>query len=101
MDELRELEAWYLAQCNGDWEHEYEIRIGNLDNPGWTVSIPLADTDLQDVPFAEINDMAPVRDWLHCWVEDDQWRADGGPLMLTPMLRRFLDWAAAARSTAT
>jgi hypothetical protein len=101
MDELRELQEWYLSQCDGDWEHEYGVRIGNLDNPGWTISIPVDDTDLEDVPFPEIRDMSPGREWYRCWVEDGEWRAVGGPLMLSQLLRHFLDWAAAARLRAT
>jgi hypothetical protein len=50
MDEIRELQQWYLAQCDGDWEHEWGVQIGTLDNPGWVMapsrlgdgSIPIA-----------------------------------------------------------
>lgn len=33
-DVLERLERWYAAQCNGDWEHTYGVKIGYLDNPG-------------------------------------------------------------------
>ncbi|GHB54781.1 hypothetical protein GCM10010331_48120 [Streptomyces xanthochromogenes] len=32
---LDRLQSWYSAQCNGDWEHEWGIKIDTLDNPGW------------------------------------------------------------------
>jgi len=25
------LQDWYLAQCNGDWEHEFGIKIDTLE----------------------------------------------------------------------
>ncbi len=101
MDELRRLQAWYDAQCDGDWEHEFGVRIETLDNPGWSVRIPLKRTELEDVPFAEVNDTTPERDWLFCRVEEAEWRGAGGPLMLPAILRRFLDWAAAVRPEVT
>ena len=36
---LQSLQDWYLAQCNGDWEHTYGVSIGTLDNPGWTLDV--------------------------------------------------------------
>ena len=27
------LQSWYQSQCDGDWEHEFGIRIETLDNP--------------------------------------------------------------------
>jgi len=97
MDELRELQDWYLSQCDGDWEHQNGINIVSLDNPGWTVDIALAGTELEHVPFVEINDMAPEQEWARCWVDDAGWHGAGGPLMLTSLLRHFLNWTRAAR----
>jgi hypothetical protein len=34
MDALSRLQAWYFAQCDGEWEHSYGIHIENCDNPG-------------------------------------------------------------------
>jgi hypothetical protein len=39
---LQWLQEWYLEQCDREWEHEYGIKIGTLDNPGWTITIDLA-----------------------------------------------------------
>jgi hypothetical protein len=46
MDIFAELQRWYEAQCNGDWEHHNGITIESCDNPGWWVKIDLADTSL-------------------------------------------------------
>jgi hypothetical protein len=47
-DVLIELRAWYLAQCDDEWEHAYGINIETLDNPGWSIRIDLVDTPLGD-----------------------------------------------------
>jgi hypothetical protein len=39
MDEFSELQDWYAAHCNGEWEHQHGVVIESLDNPGWWVKI--------------------------------------------------------------
>ena len=101
MDELQQLQAWYASQCDGDWEHEYGIKIENVDNPGWSVSIPLAGTELESCGYETVSDMTPPTEWLHCRVSESaegrRWEGSGGPLMLSQILRRFLDWASAQK----
>ncbi|MFE6026463.1 Imm53 family immunity protein [Streptomyces niveus] len=40
------LRNWYAQQCDGEWEHERGVRIATIDNPGWTVSIDLEESEL-------------------------------------------------------
>ncbi len=40
-DVLGELQGWFLAHCNGDWEHSHGVSIATLDNPGWSIEINL------------------------------------------------------------
>jgi hypothetical protein len=94
MDALQELQKWYHAQCDGDWEHGESVKIGTLDNPGWRVSINLVDTDLAEQPFAEIQRLEHEIDWIHCRVRDGRWEGRGGPLMLEQILRTVLAWVA-------
>ena len=91
--ELAELQSWYDAQCDGDWEHEYGVRIETLDNPGWSVEIDVADTALDGREFSPVEDLAPEREWMRCTVSEGQFRGAGGPPMLGRILRAFLDWA--------
>jgi hypothetical protein len=93
VDELRQLQDWYASQCDGDWEHSFGVRIETLDNPGWSVQIDLEGTDLEDVPFAEIKDMAPEREWIRCWVEGGRWNGVGGTFTLPAILAHFLTWS--------
>lgn len=91
--ELDELQRWYESQCDGEWEHEFGIRIYTLDNPGWSIAIDLAETSLEGRDFAPIRETASERDWVMCRVSDGKFLGHGGPLALGRILRAFLDWA--------
>ena len=91
---LQRLQDWYLAQCNGDWEHTYGVSIGTLDNPGWTLDVELTDTSLASKPFATLKqDMEHPTDWIHCSVSDLKFRGACGPLKLESVIEIFLAWA--------
>src|ERR1700682_6352449 len=51
MKELSELQDWYTAHRDGDWEHQYGVTIESLDNPGWWVRIDLQQTELECITF--------------------------------------------------
>ena len=96
-DELRELQAWYLQNCDGDWEHDKAIRLATIDNPGWSVRIRLEGTRLESVAFAGVEERYQHEtEWVRCWVEEGHFHAAGGPEQLNRMLRIFLDWATRA-----
>lgn len=99
MNVLAELQSWYAAQCNRDWEHERGIEIGTLDNPGWRLTINLEGTTLEHVPFSEASNLEPEVDWFRCWIQDGKFQAAGGPFMLERMLRIFVDWMKSVGST--
>jgi hypothetical protein len=93
-DALARLETWYLAQCNGDWEHSYGVKIGTLDNPGWCFEIDLQETVLDGRAFAPVQIERSELDWLTCSIEDDRaFHAYCGPHNLHEALGVFLDWA--------
>ena len=102
--ELEELQRWYLAQCDGDWEHEYGIDIGNINNPGWLLAIHVEGTDLAGREFERMVIERSDGDWFHCWVgvpdrpnancvRARAFQAACGPENLPEALRIFLDWA--------
>lgn len=90
---LGDLQRWYSARCNGDWEHEFGIKIDTLDNPGWSVDIQLAGTGLADVAFEEVNRNESEREWMICRVRKKVFEGRGGPHMLGAIIRTFLQWA--------
>lgn len=71
---LADLQAWYAAQCDGDWEHSYGVKIGTMDNPGWSLKVDLTDTLLEDKEFAPVKTEEVAGLWLDCQVQDKKFR---------------------------
>jgi len=91
---LDRLQDWYLGQCNGDWEHQYGVKIDTLDNPGWDVEIDIRDTYLAGREFSKISIQRKEEDnWLLCWVNDEKFIGSCGPKNLEELLNVFFDWA--------
>lgn len=99
MNVLQQLQNWYFSQCNGDWEHQYGVTVGTLDNPGWILTVDLEGTALSGRPFPESRHGIGVQsepegnDWIHCYVNDNKFEGRGGPQKLEEMIRVFLSWA--------
>lgn len=87
------LQAWYVANCDGDWEHQYGIKIETLDNPGWSVSIELERTPLDGLDFERVEVTRDANDWVLARVDGNTWLFDGGPLNLSEGLHLFREWA--------
>ncbi|MFI5925028.1 immunity 53 family protein [Micromonospora sp. NPDC051543] len=94
------LQAWYATQCDGEWEHEYGIRIETLDNPGWSVRIDLGDTALSGMAYERQEIRRSEHDWVLTWVEKDQFGAACGPLNLGEALHLFRQWVETATRVA-
>jgi len=93
---LSRLSAWYLAQCDGDWEHDSGVKIDTLDNPGWRVEINLEGTPLEGVAFETREDQYDDKThWLRCWRDATHFHAACGPGRLEDALLAFLAWAGA------
>jgi hypothetical protein len=99
MSEVARLAAWYYRQCNGEWEHQYGVDIGTLDNPGWTLTVDLAETTLETVPYSPIReglgpDAHPAASgWISCKLVDRQWKGAGDESKLERLIREFVTWA--------
>ena len=99
MSSLQELQSWYSAECNGDWEHSFGVSIETLDNPGWLIKIDLEETSLLGKKFEECSYGLETEDdhpeWVHCKVDEAQFIGSGGPLKLEEIIDIFLAWARA------
>jgi hypothetical protein len=95
-DLIHQLQAWYAAHCDGEWEHAYGVKIDTVDNPGWSVVIDLARTPLADAQFVELKDLEAGDEWIHCVVNDRRFQGHGGPTMLSRIIRVFLEWSSQA-----
>ncbi|TWT10180.1 immunity 53 family protein [Reyranella sp. CPCC 100927] len=101
-DTLLKLQAWYHAQCNGDWEHTYGITIDTLDNPGWCLTVELTDTYLYETEFdSVVFNGEHVDDWFQCKRKSSPALFDAacGPNHLSTVIGIFLDWAEANKVT--
>lgn len=99
VDQLEDLQQWYAAQCNGDWEHRRGVKIESCDNPGWWVKIDVLGTALQGRTFTALAESVdpqgfPVGPrWLRCHVQDGVWHGAGDATKLPIILQHFLSWA--------
>jgi elongation factor P hydroxylase len=92
-DTLNWLQAWYAAQCNGEWEHSWGIKIDNIDNPGWIVTIDLRETELFEKAFEKLNIKRSELDWIMCFVKEAKFEIRCGPKNLTDALEIFRKFA--------
>lgn len=93
IDELTWLQQWYLAQCDGDWEHEHGVEIGTLDNPGWHIEVDLVRTNLEGASFTPAKVERTAIDWFSCAVASEKFKASCGPRNLSEVIVMFRKWA--------
>jgi hypothetical protein len=90
---LQRLQQWYLAECNGDWEHSYGVKIETLDNPGWHVVIDLSETawaNLSVEPTPAVLD-EDEPNWIHYKIHDGRFQGACGPIQLEELLNKFFE----------
>lgn len=87
------IQNWFVGQCNEEWEHSYGIKIETLDNPGWTVTIDIAGTYLEDETMEKVSTERSENDWINCSVVNKQFKGYGGPQQLKEILENFKCWA--------
>jgi hypothetical protein len=46
------INKWLIINCNGDWEHEFGVRIISSDVPGWNIELDLSKTCLESTNFS-------------------------------------------------
>lgn len=92
-DDFLWLQKWYHTHCDGDWEHSNGIRLETLDNPGWSLTVDLQDTELEGEKFQKVKIERSKDDWLICTVKDSKFDGACGPANLPEVLKLFRDWA--------
>ena len=90
---LEDIQRWYAAQCDGDWEHNFGLSIQTMDNPGWSVKVNLEDTLLENLPFEAVYVGDGSGIWLSCHVKKCFFVGYGDPSQLSRILEIFLTWA--------
>ena len=93
MSVFTDLQKWYASNCDGEWEHDYGVKIETLDNPGWGVTVDLDETNLEDREFQNVEDKPSEESWMECFVEGAKFRGFGDPGRLEQILGIFIAWA--------
>jgi len=93
LNTLTWLQDWYASHCNGKWEHSWGIKIDNIDNPGWMVTIDLRETELSEKIFPDVRIERSETDWIQCSVKEFQFRILCGPKNLEEALLIFRTYA--------
>jgi hypothetical protein len=90
---LARLQQWYALQCNGDWEHEFGVKIDTLDNPGWVVDIDLMETNLEGAYNGRIERAVSNKNWIDITITDEKFLATGDAGQLDEIISQFLYFA--------
>ena len=88
-----DLQDWFASNCDGDWEHDFGIKIETMSDPGWLVTIDLEDTNLEGKEFKSIEEGSSDNSWIDCRVEESKFRGMGDSARLEEILRIFVNWA--------
>jgi hypothetical protein len=94
-DLLGALGAWYAEQCDGDWEHEFGVKIETLDNPGWLIQVDLPGTGKDGATLAPALDEGVDGSWLHRSADGRVLRVACGPTDLARAVRAALEFLSA------
>lgn len=98
VSDLAWLEEWYASNCDGDWEHEFGVEIGTLDNPGWLLKVDLIGTPLTSRSYEGQRVERTEEDWFHTFVRDNHFRGAGGPFNLRELIAEFRWWVEGVRT---
>lgn len=83
------IQQWYINQCDGEWEHEYGIKVYTVDNPGWSVVIDLNHTTLEDLEMPYQLFEKSEDDWYGFSIQKNAYKASGDPTKLELLLKKF------------
>ena len=95
-DALAWLQDWFAANCDGEWEQQWNVNLTTTDDPGWFLSIPLQDTELEGRPFTRTEHNTKLdQSWWICQIGEGHFLAACGRRDLAAVVRIFRDWAQA------
>lgn len=86
------LQRWFADTCDGEWEKNYGIRVGQLDNPGWNLKIDLTGTRWAGRTTAAHTVERDEHSWLHIKSTGRRYEAACGPLDLVWAIDSFRNW---------
>jgi hypothetical protein len=93
MKNLEWLKTWFSNNCDGDWEHENQIKIETVSNPGWDITIDLNYTPLEELTIE--NDVVDNGDddWYFFDVKERRFHGGGDLSKLDFIISKFRELA--------
>ena len=91
--ELAWLILWYASHCDTYWEHIYGFSLQTTENFDWELKIRLADTELEDAIFEEVNILIDKTNWINCNLHQNQFKGNSSTNNVIKMLQIFREWA--------
>jgi len=89
MEMLKWISDWFSSHCDRDWEHENQIKIETVSNPGWYITIDLRDTPLEDLVLKMDTVNKGADDWYFYNFEDSKFKASGDLNKIHFLLNEF------------
>lgn len=86
---LEWISNWFALECNGDWEHENQIKIETSDNPGWIIQIDLRNTPWENFSIEYILHENSEDDWFGYSIKNKKFEASGDLSKLEFLLNKF------------
>lgn len=83
------LAKWFESECDGDWEHENQIKIQTLDNPGWDIEIDLRNTSLENLSIINDTVQLSLNDWYYYEINNQKFKAGGDLNKLIFLISKF------------
>jgi hypothetical protein len=87
------LQTWYEEHCDGDWEHQYGVEIGTLDNPGWRLRVDLVATELEGREQSRAITDTSETDWIQTWSDGFKFHAAASANNLAETIEAFRRFA--------
>ncbi|EKO13451.1 Imm53 family immunity protein [Leptospira kirschneri] len=83
------LMKWYQSQCDGDWEHEYGLKINTNKDQAWQVEIDIRFTELHDFELDTALEQKGTNNWYSFSIKDGRFLAEGDSKKLPVILEKF------------
>jgi len=93
MESIEWLNNWYKANCNGEWEQSYGVKIETISNPGWEFSVDLMDTPYEGKTLSKKNRVSDT-DWYSISCDGVTFDAIGDASklgVLIDLFRKFIE----------
>jgi Immunity protein 53 len=90
---LGALQAWFAAHCDGNWEQEYGVTIGTVEDPGWELRVDVVGTPLAGSELLRERTVRTAENWFEARCDGYTFHAVGGPHNLDELLDSFMSFA--------